>query len=443
MGNRYRRIVTLGMISFTALLAWGYCMLAYRSETLYVAIISLVLVASCYALALAVVEMKDKKEIAMQQYVANLLQESVKGQDYTDVLETLERLAKASYVQQRKVNTYLGQQNEIVTDVMQGHTQAQTESFARLEEQMDEALTKAVKILVKYNQSSSDKQFEATKEFNAGMSEELTELTMAVGKITAVLQQMTMEIGYLKDAVQAAPQMTVQAAPQMSYVKDEAVSAVEPVMEAISEAEPVMEAIPEAEPIMEAASETEPEEEMPDMEAILASLEKATEDVAEEPESEELSASDEQPVSDELPASDEQPVSEEQPEQEATFNAEDFFAQFGGAEDASLKEEAAFKEEAMEQVVENNGMLDQSMIDALLNNLSAPDTKEEPLADVIPFPQAAEDEAAGANIDSAEAQEQKTEATDDAETAGAPQLDGDPNRQLTPEEIAALFASMQ
>lgn len=415
MGNRYRRIVTLGMISFTTLLAWGYCMLAYRSETLYVAIISLVLVASCYALALAVVEMKDKKETAMQQYVANLLQESVKSQDYTDVLETLERLAKASYVQQRKVNTYLGQQNEIVTDVMQGHTQAQTESFARLEEQMDEALTKAVKILVKYNQSSSDKQFEATKEFNAGMSEELTELTIAVGKITAVLQQMTMEIGYLKDAVQAAPKMTVQTDPQVSYVKDEAAPAVEPVMEA--------------------APEADPEDEMPDMDAILASLEKATEDVAEEPESEELSESDE------LPAS------EEQPEQEETFNSEDFFAQFGGAEDASLKEEAAFKEEAMEQAAENNGMLDQSMIDALLNNLSTPDTKEEPLADVIPFPQAAEDElaeeAAGADIDSAEAQEPETEATDEAETAGAPQLDGDPNRQLTPEEIAALFASMQ
>ena len=46
MGNRYKRMVTLGMISFTALLAWGYCMLAYRSQAVYVAIISLVLVGS-------------------------------------------------------------------------------------------------------------------------------------------------------------------------------------------------------------------------------------------------------------------------------------------------------------------------------------------------------------------------------------------------------------
>lgn len=392
MGNRYRRIVTLGMISFTALLAWGYCLLAYRSETLYVAVISVILVGSLYALALAVVEMKDKKETAMQKYVANLLQESITNKDYTDILETLERLAKASYVQQRKVNTYLGQQNEIVTDVIQGHTQAQTESFTKLEEQIEEALTKAVKILVKYNQNNSDKQFEATKEFNAGMSEELTELTIAVGKITTVLQQMTMEIGYLKDAVQAAPQMTVQ----------------------------------------EVNVETESEEtEMPDMEAILASLEKATEEVASEP------------VVDGNMQEQMESESDEQPEQEENFNAEDFFAQFGGAGDAALKEEAAFKEEAMEQAADNNGMLDQSMIDALLNNLSTPDTKGEPLADVIPFPQAAEDEATGVDTDSVDAQEKETEATDEAETAGAPQLDGDPNRQLTPEEIAALFASMQ
>ena len=392
MGNRYRRIVTLGMISFTALLAWGYCLLAYRSETLYVAVISVILVGSLYALALAVVEMKDKKETAMQKYVANLLQESITNKDYTDILETLERLAKASYVQQRKVNTYLGQQNEIVTDVIQGHTQAQTESFTKLEDQIEEALTKAVKILVKYNQNNSDKQFEATKEFNAGMSEELTELTIAVGKITTVLQQMTMEIGYLKDAVQAAPQMTVQ----------------------------------------EVNVETESEEtEMPDMEAILASLEKATEEVASEP------------VVDGNMQEQMESESDEQPEQEENFNAEDFFAQFGGAGDAALKEEAAFKEEAMEQAADNNGMLDQSMIDALLNNLSTPDTKGEPLADVIPFPQAAEDEATGVDTDSVDAQEKETEATDEAETAGAPQLDGDPNRQLTPEEIAALFASMQ
>ena len=61
MGNRYKRMVTLGMISFTALLAWGYCMLAYRSQAVYVAIISLVLVGSIYALLLSLSTSKWRK----------------------------------------------------------------------------------------------------------------------------------------------------------------------------------------------------------------------------------------------------------------------------------------------------------------------------------------------------------------------------------------------
>lgn len=406
MGNRYRRIVTLGMISFTALLAWGYCMLAYRSETLYVAIISLVLVASLYALALAVVELKDKKESAMRDYIASVMQDSKSSMDYTDYLETLERLAKASYVQQRKVNTYLGQQNEIVTDVMQEHTQAQMASFDKLQEQVDEAITKAVKILVKYNKSAGEKQIEATKELTTGMSEELTELTKAVGKITSVLQQMTMEIGYLKDAVQTAPKMTYmpEAAATAELISEKAILD-ETISEKLTAEETISEEMIAEETIAEetvaeetVAEETIPEEaisneeveedeEVPDVEAILASLEKATEPIEQD-----------EPVSD--------------------FNSEDFFSQFGGTEDASLKEEAAFKEEAMEIASDSNGMLDQSMIDALLGNLTAQNEKEEPLADVIPFPQTEEPSA-------------------------VPPLDGDPNRQLTPEEIAALFSSMQ
>ena len=428
MGNRYRRIVTLSMISFTALLAWGYCMLTYRNEMLYVAIISLVLVASLYALALAVVEMKDKKEELMREYIATLMQDSKTSMDYTDYLETLERLMKASYVQQRKVNTYLGQQNEIVTDVMQGHTQAQVESFAKLEEQMDEALTKAVKILVKYTQSEGNKQIEATKELAAGMSEELTELTSAVGKITAVLQQMTMEIGYLKDAVAKMPNAT-QMQVEMPTVNEQL--QMEMVAASAEEEQPQTEMVTvsaeEEQPEMPVVDEEEQSEDVLDVDAILASLEKATEQV-EEAEVEETGI-------------DESGIEESQTD----FSSEDFFAQFGGTEDASLKEEAAFKEEAMESATNANGMLDQSMIDALLGNLTIPEAKEEPLADVIPFPQADETEPEVKPESNIEATQEET-ITEEMQTEEAPAvapLDGDPNRQLSPEEIAALFASMQ
>ena len=133
MGNRYKRMVTLGMISFTALLAWGYCMLAYRSQAVYVAIISLVLVGSIYALLLSFVDIKVAKEQAMQEYVTKTLQEYTKKED-TEILNDMERLAKASYVQQRKTNTYLSAQAE----------------------QLDEALKKTIKILINYDRKKEE-----------------------------------------------------------------------------------------------------------------------------------------------------------------------------------------------------------------------------------------------------------------------------------------------
>ena len=133
MGNRYKRMVTLGMISFTALLAWGYCMLAYRSQAVYVAIISLVLVGSIYALLLSFVDIKVAKEQAMQEYVTKTLQEHTKKED-TEILNDMERLAKASYVQQRKTNTYLSAQAE----------------------QLDEALKKTIKILINYDRKKEE-----------------------------------------------------------------------------------------------------------------------------------------------------------------------------------------------------------------------------------------------------------------------------------------------
>jgi ABC-type branched-subunit amino acid transport system permease subunit len=50
MNSLYKRIITLGMVSVTALLAWIYCMAVFPKQPVYLAIISLVLVVSLYAL---------------------------------------------------------------------------------------------------------------------------------------------------------------------------------------------------------------------------------------------------------------------------------------------------------------------------------------------------------------------------------------------------------
>ena len=371
MGNRYKRMVTLGMISFTALLAWGYCMLAYRSQAVYVAIISLVLVGSIYALLLSVVDIKVAKEQAMQEYVTKTLQEYTKKED-TEILNDMERLAKASYVQQRKTNTYLSAQAE----------------------QLDEALKKTIKILINYDRKKEEEavqqaeQMQKELEMQAALQaqkepdhtalvlEEFGKLAGDVQAVVAQLQQVTAQLTALREAVDAIEMPKyVEAAPSVE-VASTAVTA--DVQKRVPEDEQ-----PEVVANVENATETdEPESQIP------GGIENDTADEAElEIADDSLTQTDDIPAEEEAVSTEEpETVAEEAApteEPEPAFNSEDFFSQFGGSADKELKEEAEFKEEAA-----NTGMLDQSMIDALLGNLQADKPAEDVKnADVIPFPQ--------------------------------------------------------
>lgn len=436
MGNRYKRMVTLGMISFTALLAWGYCMLAYRSQAVYVAIISLVLVGSIYALLLSFVDIKVAKEQAMQEYVTKTLQEYTKKED-TEILNDMERLAKASYVQQRKTNTYLSAQAE----------------------QLDEALKKTIKILINYDRKKEEEavqqaeQMQKELEMQAALQaqkepdhtalvlEEFGKLAGDVQAVVAQLQQVTAQLTALREAVDAIEMPKyVEAAPSVEAAST-AVTA--DVQKRVPEDEQ-----PEVVTNVENTTETDvPESQIP------GGIENDTADEAElEIADDSLTQTDDTPAEVEA-ASTEEPetVAEEAApteETEPAFNTEDFFSQFGGSADKELKEEAEFKEEAA-----NTGMLDQSMIDALLGNLQADKTAEDVKnADVIPFPQQGQtdlstEEAHAEEVAEAvhEVEQDITDTTMnmDAEPAPTMPVDDNPNRTLSPEEIAALFASMQ
>lgn len=436
MGNRYKRMVTLGMISFTALLAWGYCMLAYRSQAVYVAIISLVLVGSIYALLLSFVDIKVAKEQAMQEYVTKTLQEYTKKED-TEILNDMERLAKASYVQQRKTNTYLSAQAE----------------------QLDEALKKTIKILINYDRKKEEEavqqaeQMQKELEMQAALQaqkepdhtalvlEEFGKLAGDVQAVVAQLQQVTAQLTALREAVDAIEMPKyVEAAPSVEAAST-AVTA--DVQKRVPEDEQ-----PEVVTNVENTTETDvPESQIP------GGIENDTADEAElEIADDSLTQTDDTPAEVEA-ASTEEPeaVAEEAApteEPEPAFNTEDFFSQFGGSADKELKEEAEFKEEAA-----NTGMLDQSMIDALLGNLQADKPAEDVKnADVIPFPQQGQTdlstEEAHAEEVAEAAHEVEQNITDttmnmDAEPAPTMPVDDNPNRTLSPEEIAALFASMQ
>lgn len=436
MGNRYKRMVTLGMISFTALLAWGYCMLAYRSQAVYVAIISLVLVGSIYALLLSFVDIKVAKEQAMQEYVTKTLQEYTKKED-TEILNDMERLAKASYVQQRKTNTYLSAQAE----------------------QLDEALKKTIKILINYDRKKEEEAAQQAEQMQKELEMQAALQAQKEPDHTALVLE---EFGKLAGDVQAVVAQLQQVTAQLTALR-EAVDAIE--MPKYVEAAPSVEAASTA--VTADVQKRVPEDEQPE---VVTNVENTTEtdvpesqipggienDTADEAElkiaDDSLTQTDDTPAEVEA-ASTEEPetVAEEATpteETEPAFNTEDFFSQFGGSADKELKEEAEFKEEAA-----NTGMLDQSMIDALLGNLQADKPAEDVKnADVIPFPQQGQtdlstEEAHAEEVAEAvhEVEQDITDTTMnmDAEPAPTMPVDDNPNRTLSPEEIAALFASMQ
>ena len=445
MGNRYKRMVTLGMISFTALLAWSYCMLAYHSKVVYIAVISLVLIGSIYALLLSVVDIKAAKEQAMQEYVTKTLQEYAKKDD-TEILNDMERLAKASYVQQRKTNTYLSSQAE----------------------QLDEALKKTVKILINYDRKKEEEaaqqaeqiqkelemkealQAQKEPDHTALVLEELGKLTSDVKAVVAQLQQVTIQLTALHETVDTIEVSKYVAVPQAADVSAEpaqqkVVDIVETtdtfVDNSLTRTDAVQtdeEAAVTEEPEV-AVAETTPTEEPETVVAEAAPTEEPEAVVAE-------AASTEEP---EVVVAEAAPTEES----EASFDMEDFFSQYGGSADKELKEEAQFKEEAA-----STGMLDQNMIDALLGNLQADkpviDVKN---ADVIPFPQQeyTDDATEEAHVEEVaeavhEVEQDMTDTTvyadaesEHSEPMSAMPVDDNPNRTLSPEEIAALFASMQ
>ena len=433
MGNRYKRMVTLGMVSFTAILAWVYCILTYRTETVYIAIISLVLIASIYAFLLSLVDIREEKERQMQDYIAKTLQKSMKqdNSEVVDCLNDMERLTKASYVQQRKMATYLSSQ----------------------EEQLDAAAKKTAKLLIGYDRKKEEEaaqkaeQMQKELEMQAALQaqkepdhtalvlEEFGKLAGDVQAVVAQLQQVTVQLTALREAVDAIE--------MPKYVEASPVEAASTAVDA-----DVEERMPED----ELTEENTIESVVPELTISDGIENDITESTEQDITNSILEVTDTSTTEPEMVAEEATPTEEP----ESAFNTEDFFSQFGGSEDQTLKEEAQFKEDTT-----NAGMMDQSMIDALLGNLasgnkSADNTKP---ADVIPFPQqeqmdvskeeAHAEEVAEAvsemehEIEAAEAAtEEEEDHTDSISVAQTP-VNDNPNRTLSPEEIAALFASMQ
>lgn len=151
MSKIYRRIVTMGMISFTSALAWIYCMLSYREEPLYIVGISVILLCSIYALFIAIANMAAAREEASKAYILDALSRLVPA-NTTDASEETERIMKALYVQVRKLNNSFSSLDSSQAALLQ-----QTAINDELKDTLADSINKAVKISIKYSQADTDK----------------------------------------------------------------------------------------------------------------------------------------------------------------------------------------------------------------------------------------------------------------------------------------------
>lgn len=408
MNSLYKRLVTIGMISFTALLGWVYCIIEFRDKPVYVICVSVALIVSVYVLLRSVISLRQRKDKKLKsdinEAVAKLVADFYEAQSQTEQPDNsleVERICKALYVQLRKVNTTLS--NDLITK---------------------EILNNATKVNIKYNHADSSKLLAAITD--------------------------------LSESLKLAPE------PQV-IIKE--VPAAAPAPEHVAEPEPIQAAAPTPEPVVEPEPVAEPEPiqaaapaddggvlSQEAMDALIASMSSAPEPVAEP---------------------------EPQPEPDVPANvgassaeAQSFFDEFETkhehiAEPETVAEPEPVQAAAPAAPANDGGVLSQAELDALLTSMgSAPEPEPEPepapvqaAAPAAPADDGgvlsqAELDALLASMGPAPEPEPEPEAEPEPASnvlefptpAPAPEpapVTDDPNKVLSPEEIAALFNSMK
>ena len=161
MNAIYKRLVALGMISVAAFLGFLYCIVEFKEKPIYIAGVSLLLVASVYLFFMALLKARSVKEAELRAYIQDTITASVEKLAPAADDDTMERLAKATYVQIRKLNT--GFAEMIASDHMN------TESRNNATREINEAIEKAVKIIVKYNQNGNRELIDTIQSLGGGL----------------------------------------------------------------------------------------------------------------------------------------------------------------------------------------------------------------------------------------------------------------------------------
>ncbi|MBQ8412708.1 MAG: hypothetical protein IJX12_03765 [Lachnospiraceae bacterium] len=404
MNSLYKRFVTVGMVSFTSILAWLYCVLEFRHQPMYIAAVSLILVGSVYALLYTAYGLKHAKDTKMEEYINECVNRLVTELNQKDNLE-LERIGKAAYVQLRKSNALLSKLSEDTERLENENKETISQLSADTQEKISDSVNKAVKLAIKYNQVNNEKLVDSIDQVSQELTNSYKELITAMNKLNLELIELKGDVSKI----------------QATGV------------------------IPAGSASLDAFSPEDTTEEMSFTDAM---------DLT---------------IGDILPES----TSDTAETEEATPNLDSFFAEFASSETTEESSDSSTHISTEDLVPNESGMLDQSLIDALLNNLSTESSNvevaetpieeetatESNIADVIPFPTAdaqpeeptdpnkplSADEIAAlfASMGTGNStSEPEPEPEPVAEEPASP-VNDDPNRPLSPDEIAALFASMQ
>ena len=390
MNNLYRRIVTMGMISFSAALAWIYCILAYRDKVTYVVVLSMVLVISLYALLNSIISLHLTKQEDLKKYIsdtvnatlATMMPNPEQLQADRDRAIEAERLAKATYVQLRKVNTNLNTLAEANSYNSVKSIDNYTALTLSLKETIADTVANTAKVIIKYNKTDNQQILEA-----------LSELTAKMEGITQALEDIYTRI----DNINIVAQPHVKTVLEDSVMDDQ---------------------LPDGIDVLSITTEETPKDSTPDITEV-------EEDAAVNSFFEEFEAKEQDDVEKVEESDGNQMLSQD--DIEALFKAA--MPAEAVAEPDPIAELEPVVETAPEVNEDPNRPLSPEEIAALFaaSAPAAPEPIAEPEAKmeedkIIPFPVAEEVPA-------------ESEAASIAE-------EFDPNKPLSPDEIAALFASM-
>jgi len=417
MNNLYRRIVTMGMISFSAILAWVYCVLAYREKTAYVVCLSLVLVISLYALANAIISLHLAKQEDLKKYITDTVNQTlsavipdpaVKQAELDHAIES-ERLAKATYVQLRKVNQNLTQLAEANSYNAVKSIDNYTALTLSLKEAVTESITNTAKIIIKYNKTDNQNVIAA-----------LDELTLKLLDITQALDDITTRI----DSINIVAQPHVKTILEDSVLDDTLPDGIDVFSITTETPKDTTPAISQAEEDAAVNSFFDEFETKPETQSYNSKSQDdnqiATDDSS--------SSSNQMLSQDDIEAlfKAAMPVDEESVvEDTATPVNDDPNRQLSPDEIAALFSANA---PAKEPVVEETAAVTEDPV--VEETAAATPVNDDPNRQLSP------DEIAALFSANAPAKEPVVE-----ETAVATPVNDDPNRQLSPDEIAALFSA--